>query len=169
MSGHPAFLIVRAKLGEAARALHHMNAMHAQQGALQAGHPDLYSAAVHAESMVTNIQSVYTQFESILKTLANTVDGYSPSGDAWHRDLLLQASASDTDRPAMIGACTAEGMGELLKFRHAVRNVYASTLRHDEVFRNLAILQTVAPAFVSDIERFIDHSGANAQPPADPG
>ena len=81
----------------------------------------------------------------------------------------MQASASDADRPEMICAATAEGMGKLLKFRHAVRTVYASTLRHDEVCRNLARLQTFAPAFVSDIERFIDDFGINGPPPADRG
>lgn len=165
MSKHPVFLIVRAKLGEATRALGHMNAVHAQQCALRVEHPDLYSPDVHAESIVTNVQGIYTQFESVLKTLVNTIDGFSPSGEAWHRDLLLQASASDTDRPEMISVSTADGMGELLKFRHAVRNNYASALRHDDVFGNLAVLQQIAPIFLSDIDRFSDQFGAGTPPP----
>ena len=77
MSTHPVFLIVRAKLGEATKALVHMNELDVQQCALRVEHPDLYSPDVHAESMVTNVQGIYTHFEAILKTLANTIDGFS--------------------------------------------------------------------------------------------
>lgn len=169
MSRHPVFLIVNAKLAEASKALAHMNAVHLQQCALRAGHPDLYAPDVHAESIVTNVQGIYTQLESVLKTMANTIDGFSPAGEAWHRDLLLQASASDTDRPEMISAATAAAMGELLKFRHAVRNNYASALRHDDVFENLRILQGMAPLFLSDVERFIEAFSTGTPPPAERG
>ena len=92
MSTHPVFLIVRAKLGEATKALVHMNELDVQQCALRVEHPDLYSPDVHAESMVTNVQGIYTHFEAILKTLANTIDGFSPSGEAWHREVLLETT-----------------------------------------------------------------------------
>jgi len=58
-------------------------------------------------------------------------------------------------------------VGELHKFRHAVRNNYASALRHDDVFENLRILQGRAPLFLSDIERFIEDFGTSAPPPAE--
>ena len=154
MSAHPVFLIVRAKLADAARAVEHMNQVHAQQLALRAAHPALYSSAVHVESLVTNVQGIYTQLESVLKTLADTIDGYTPSGEAWHRDLLLQASAASDNRPAMIRSATMEGMTELLKFRHAVRHSYPSALRQEDVFRNVALLQQIAPAFLSDMKGF---------------
>ena len=101
-----------------------------------------------------------------LKTLANTIDGFSPSGEAWHRDLLLQAAAVGTDRPKMIGPAVLDGMSELLRFRHAVRNNYASSLRHEDVFRNLATLQTIAPKFFSDIERLIEQFGTTGASPS---
>ena len=171
MSTHPVFLIVRAKLGEVTKALAHMNALDVQQRALRVEHPDLYSPDAHAESMVTNVQGIYTHFEAILKTLANTIDGFSPSGEAWHRDLLLQAAAVGTDRPEMISPAVLDGMSELLRFRHAVRNNYASSLRHEDVFRNLVTLQRIAPTFLSDIERLIERFGTTgtSSPPADRG
>jgi hypothetical protein len=88
VSTHPVFLIVRAKLGEATKALAHMNELDVQQRALRVEHPGLASL----------------------------------SGEAWHRDLLLQAAAAGTDRPEMIGPAVLDGMSELLRFRHAVRN-----------------------------------------------
>lgn len=167
MTQHPAFLIVRAKLAEAGKALEHMNSVHAHQCALRDKHPggDEYSQDVHAESIVTNVQGIYTQCEGILKGLADTIDGFSPTGDAWHRDLLLQAASEDADRPAMIGSTTLMAMTELLAFRHAVRHNYATALRHDDVFKNLATLQALAPAFVSDIEHFIEQFGTSTPPP----
>lgn len=154
MSAHPVFLIVRAKLADVASALEHMNQVHAQQLALRASHPNLYSSAVHVESLVTNVQGIYTQLESVLKTLAGTIDGYAPSGEAWHRDLLLQVSAVSENRPGMIGSATTESLTELLKFRHAVRHSYPSALRQEDVFRNVALLQQIAPVFLSDMKSF---------------
>lgn len=115
---HPIFLIVNAKLADATKASAQINAVHLQQCALRAGHPDLCSPDVHAESVVTNVQGIHAQLESVLKTMASTIDDFSPSGDASHRNLLLQASASDTDRPEMISpprrqawvSCTSSGM-----------------------------------------------------------
>lgn len=73
--------------------------------------------------------------------------------------------ASRTDRPEMIGPAVLDGMSELLRFRHAVRNNYASSLRHEDVFRNLATLQRIAPTFLSDIERLIELFGTGTSPP----
>ena len=136
-----------------------MNEVHAQQLALRASHPDLYSLPVHVESLVTNVQGIYTQLESVLKTLADTIDGFTPSGEAWHRDLLLQASAADDNRPPMICSATMMGMTELLRFRHAVRHSYPSALRHEDVFRNVSLVQQIAPAFLSDIKGFAARFG----------
>ena len=62
-SRHPLFLIVRAKVAEAAKAVAHMEKMDSQQKSLAATNPSLYSKDVHAESMATNVQGIYTQFE----------------------------------------------------------------------------------------------------------
>ena len=155
MPSHPVFLIVRAKIAEAARALGHMEKVDDQQRALALTHPTLYCEDVHAESMATNVQGIFTHFEAILKSLANTIDGFTPSGESSHRDLLLQVSASDTNRGPMIGQDTLYDLTQLLKFRHAVRNNYASELRHSEVFENVLVLRKVARTFFSDLDSFI--------------
>lgn len=156
MPSHPVFLIVRAKMTEAARAVDHMEKVDDQQRALAQSHPALYCADVHAESMATNVQGIFTHFEAILKSLANTIDGFTPSGESSHRDLLLQVSASDTNRGPMIGQDTLHALTQLLKFRHAVRNNYASELRHSEVFENVSVLKKAAPTFFSDLDSFIE-------------
>ena len=155
-SSHPAFLIVRAKISEAAKALAHMEKMDVQQKSLSASNPSLYSTDVHAESMATNVQGIYTQFESILKSLTNTIDGFTPSGESSHRDPLLQASVGDNNRGAMTGGDTLHSLSQLLRFRHAVRNNYANELRHADVFENVDRVKNIAPIFFSDLAAFID-------------
>ena len=165
MAKHPIFLIVRAKIAQSSAAIEHMNAVDAQQRNLLSNHPDLYSESVHAESLAMNVLGIYTQLEAILKTLANAIDGYSPSGEAWHRDLLLQVASSDENRSEVISQETMEGMVHLLRFRHAIRNNYASEIRAKEVFENVKRLQSVSSAFLSDIERFVESFAAQDAPP----
>jgi hypothetical protein len=156
---HPVFLLVRAKLDDVRRASEHMDSGHASQRDLKQLHPQLYSPEIDAESMVTNIQGLYKRLEAILKQLAIEIDGACPSGDAWHRDLVLQASLQTDERPAMISTETAKQLGELLSFRHAVRHNYASELRHEEVFRNLEAMQGLVVSFQADMSRFIEQFG----------
>jgi hypothetical protein len=155
MSKHPIFLIVQAKIAEVKKALAHMVKNDAQQKSLAKTNPSLYSMEVHAESMATNVQGIYTHFESILKSLANTIDGFVPLGDASHRDLLLQVSVAGENRGAMIGKDAFAGLSQLLKFRHAVRNNYANELRAQDVFDNVVALNQLAPHFFSDLDAFI--------------
>jgi hypothetical protein len=56
MASQAAFLVVRAKIAQAQKALHHMEDVDANQRALATAHPSLYSEDAHAESMATNVQ-----------------------------------------------------------------------------------------------------------------
>jgi hypothetical protein len=155
MSSHPAFLIVRAKIAEAKKAVSHMEANDSQQKSLASTNPEFYSRAVHAESMATNVQGIYTNFEGILKALANAIDGYVPTGESSHRDLLLQVSMKAEYRDAIIQQETLKGLSQLLRFRHAMRNNYAGDLRADDVFDNVSLAGVMSPKFFDDLEAFI--------------
>lgn len=155
MSNHPLFLIVRAKIAEAKKAIEHMKINDAHQKSLAETNPALYSQTVHAESMATNVQGIYTHFESILKSLTNAIDGFTPSGESSHRDLLLQVSVAADNRDAMIQSGTLTFLTQLLRFRHAVRNNYAEDLRSSDVFENVALLENSAVNFFEDLEQFM--------------
>ena len=145
----------------------HMNEGHKHQVDLERDHPAHYFKDVHVESLATNLQGIYTQSEAILKSSLQEIDAYVPTADSWHRDLLLQASIASDERPAIITGATRDDLSELLGFRHAVRNNYASKLRHADVFRNVAIAQTTVPAFVAEVEVFLedfDGSGNGNKP-----
>lgn len=132
-----------------------MNVNHAQQKSLALTNPSLYSETVHAESMSTNVQGIYTHLEAILKSMANTIDGFAPSGESSHRDLLLQVSMAGENRPAIISHEALSALTQLLRFRHAVRNNYAEDLRASEVFTNVALVENAAGKFFSDLEAFM--------------
>ena len=125
MASHPAFLVVLAKIAQAKKAVAHMKLNDKHQKSLASTNPSLYSETVHAESMSTNVQGIYTHLESILKSMANTIDGFAPSGEPSHRDLLLQVSISGENRPAIIQPATLSAPTQLSRFRHAVCNNYA--------------------------------------------
>ena len=110
---------------------------------------------MHAESMSTNVQGIYTHLESILKSIANTMDGFAPSGESSHRDLLLQVSISGENRPAIIQPATLSALTQLSRFRHAVRNNYAEDLRSAEVFAYVTLLENAAESFFADLQAFI--------------
>jgi hypothetical protein len=128
MTAHPAFLVLRAKLGEVGKAMAHMNEVHDHQVRLEKDHPAQYSRDVHVESLATNLQGIYTQSEAILKSLLQEIDAYVPTADSWHRDLLLQASIATADLPAIISTKTPD----------------------------VAIAQATVPAFAAEVEQFLE-------------
>ena len=152
---HPAFLIVRAKIAEAKEAVAHMMINDAQQKSLALSNPNFYSVSVHAECMATNVQGLYTNLEGILKSLTNTIDGFTPGGESSHRDLLLQVSMPTDDRSPIIQQETLKGLFQLLRFRHAMRNNYAGDLRSSDVFDNVANAGKISAKFFEDIETFV--------------
>jgi hypothetical protein len=65
---------------------------------------------VHADAMATNVHGICTHFEAFLIAMVNAIDGYTPSGEASHNDLLLLASISSEHRTAIICDETKAGL-----------------------------------------------------------
>jgi hypothetical protein len=83
----------------------------------------------YLDSVALNLHSFYGGVERVFELVARHVDGLSLSGERWHRD-LGQAMAQDLPgrRPAVISGKTARSLDEYRRFRHLVRNVYATNL-----------------------------------------
>ncbi len=83
----------------------------------------------YVDSVALNLASFYTGVETLFELVARHVDGKSPSGPDWHRD-LLQRMTLDLEgiRMPVISAETAEQLDELRRFRHIVRHIYADHL-----------------------------------------
>jgi hypothetical protein len=83
----------------------------------------------YLDSVALNLHSFYSGVEHIFGLIARHVDGLSVSGESWHRD-LGQAMAQDLPgrRPAVISGKSVRSLDEYRRFRHLVRNVYATNL-----------------------------------------
>jgi len=84
---------------------------------------------VYLDSVALNLHSFYSGLERLFELIARTIDQKMPDGESWHRELLLQMTRDMPDmRPAVISEGSADRLEEFRRFRHLVRNVYASDL-----------------------------------------
>ncbi len=80
-------------------------------------------------SVALNLHGFYGGVERILELIALEVDGGALGGEAWHAELLRQMqSVVPTVRPAVLSDETANWLDDYRKFRHRVRNIYATNL-----------------------------------------
>lgn len=83
----------------------------------------------YLDSVALNLHGFYSGQERLFELIARQVDGVSPGGNTWHRDLLNQMAEDVADRrPAVIGQDTVQHLDEFRRFRHLVRNVYTLDL-----------------------------------------
>ncbi|MGC8960584.1 MAG: antitoxin [Chloroflexia bacterium] len=96
------------------------------------------------DSVALNLHGFYSAVERLFELVARHIDGQTPGGETWHRD-LLGAMARDVSgiRPAIISTDSAQRLDRLRRFRHLVRNVYATNLvpeRMADLIRDLNLL-----------------------------
>lgn len=142
---HPVFLNLHTKL---ARLDDEVGNLHQYVGITAAAPPQYKTDWGVAVATGAGIHSIYNGIEDILKTIAKEIDGYVPSGDAWHQDLLNQLAAASSTRPALLDARLFEALTELKAFRHVVNHNYGLSLKADKVNENFALLQEAYPRFV---------------------
>ncbi|GAC1520532.1 MAG: hypothetical protein NVS3B10_21830 [Polyangiales bacterium] len=100
------------------------------------------------------LMNFYTGAERSFHRVATALGGV-PRGDRWHAQ-LLEDMALDIEgvRPPMLRRATAEGLGELLRFRHVVRSLYAWTLRRTELDALVDGLGALHAALTEDVTTF---------------
>jgi len=83
----------------------------------------------YLNSVAFNLHSFYTGVERILALVAQEIDGGTLGGEAWHAELLQQMVLDvPTVRPPVLSRENANWLDEYRKFRHRVRNIYATNL-----------------------------------------
>ncbi|WP_414041588.1 hypothetical protein ACJU26_05885 [Acidithiobacillus sp. M4-SHS-6] len=110
----------------------------------------------------STIEKVYSGMERCLKMLAQDIDGYVPSGDSWHRDLLVQVAhpvPGIRDIP-IISEDTLQALTVLKDFRHRERNLYGSDLVVDRVIDLAGKAQNGLEKLNRDLEIFGRRIGA---------
>ncbi len=83
------------------------------------------------ETMANKLADVYKGIERIFERIASEVDGYTPRGSRWHKDLLEQMTKQRPERPPVISQETYPLLSYLLEYRHKVNNIYADELIYE--------------------------------------
>ena len=75
----------------------------------------------------------FTQvLKKFLKRIANEIDKQLPKGERWHTDLLTQMAERRPERPPIITKGIQRKLGQLLRFRHKVNNIYGDELIYEK-------------------------------------
>ena len=104
------------------------------------------------DSIGRALHNICCGMEGIPEDVAQTVDGEKPSGDRWHSSLPGQMSLPTPVRPAVTDGNSE--LRDLMRFRHAFRNVCGEPLRREDVLSRLkSVEETVLPGFLSGLEQ----------------
>ncbi|MCX6031978.1 MAG: antitoxin [Chloroflexi bacterium] len=83
----------------------------------------------YLDAVALNLHSFYSGIERLFELTARHIDHTLPDGEAWHRVLVTRMAQEVPDvRPAVISPDVAATLDEYRRFRHLVRNVYATNL-----------------------------------------
>jgi hypothetical protein len=97
-----------------------------------------------------NLHSFYSALERIFELIALELDGGTLGGESWHTELLRQMSLDVPDvRPAVLQPDSAARPDEYRKFRHRIRNIYATNLDPDR----MGLLVVGLPALWQEIRQ----------------
>ena len=109
----------------------------------------------YLDSVALNLHAFYSGLEKLFELIARHVDGSSPEGIAWHRDLLSRMSDDVTDiRPAVISKEMSKELDQYRRFRHLVRNVYATNLNPEKISGLVEKLTEIWPKLSAELNAF---------------
>jgi len=98
---------------------------------VQSAGPD---ADLYLDSVALSLHGFYSGLERLFELIARHLGGDLPSGPSWHEQLLaLMTGEVEGRRPAVVSMSSARRLDEYRRFRHLVRNVYATNLLPDRV------------------------------------
>lgn len=80
---------------------------------------------IELSALATFLHSFYSGIENSLKRVALEIDGGLPSGNVWHRQLLMSMASKTDLRPQMLSNTLYENLSQYLAFRHFFRQAYS--------------------------------------------
>lgn len=108
------------------------------------------------DAAALNLHGFYSGVEKIFEYIAKDIDHAMPSGNSWHRELVVQmAMTIDGVRPSVISKKTEEQLDDYRGFRHVVRNVYTYNLSEDRLKHLVDNLQPCFSQLKSEIIHFL--------------
>ena len=118
--------------------------------------PVVEDPGVYKESLALKRHNYYIGCERIFERIAGDVNGDIPQKADWHRRLLHSMVLEiENIRPAGISRNTEKSLGELLSFRHVVRNLYGFELDIDRIQRLVDMVKTAHDRMTEEINTFL--------------
>lgn len=98
----------------------------------------------YLESTALKLHNFYTGCERIFERIAGELNGGLPKTPDWHLRLLRTMSLEIPEvRPRILTSELVERLGEYLRFRHLVRNIYGFELEEDKLTPLVAEIEGV--------------------------
>ena len=114
------------------------------------GEPD----TAHRLALGATINSFYGGIESIFRRIAQEIDHKLPTGESWHRDLLMAVAQATGDRPSVISAELLETLRDYLGFRHVFRKGYAFDLKWPRMAHLALACQPTLDRLTTELQSF---------------
>lgn len=107
------------------------------------------------DAVALNLHGFYSGVERLFELIAQRVDQAPIAGQMWHHE-LIQRMAQDIDRqrPAVISRESVAALDELRRFRHLVRNIYATNLVPEKLAVLVDLLQITWPQLRAELMAF---------------
>lgn len=110
---------------------------------------------VYLDSVALNLPGFYSGLERLFQLVAKHIDGHLPAGQNWHQVLLQAMGHEIVDiRPALIHIEQIDKLDEFRRFRHVVRNVYATNLIPERMSGLLEILPELWASLKAELLAF---------------
>ena len=111
----------------------------------------------YVDAVALNLHGFYSGLERVFELVAERVDQSHPTGESWHRDLLLQMAVEIPGvRPTVVSQELAAHLDEYRGFRHVVRNVYSYRLNPRRVGMLVEDLPETAGKVTEQLSTFAD-------------
>jgi hypothetical protein len=113
--------------------------------------PDL----VEITAIASVLHSFYNGLEHIFLSIAKGLDQQVPTGDQWHRDLLIHMTRETANRGSVISTALARKLADYLGFRHFYRHSYSFFLEWDKLQGLVMSLREVWAQVKEDLRIFL--------------
>lgn len=111
----------------------------------------------HVESTALKLHNFYTACERIFERVSAVLNGMQPSSPDWHVRLLRMMSLEVPEvRPRVISSELGDRLGEYLRFRHLVRNIYGFELDESNMESLVARVPATAREMKAQIGAFAE-------------
>ena len=105
-------------------------------------------------TIATDLADIYSGFERIFERIANEIDGHTPRGSRWHKNLLEQMVNQRPERPPVISQNTYLLLEKLLEFRHKVNNIYGRELKYDNTLQHAETIHALTDTVSNELTSF---------------